>query len=60
MKGLSKEKLLQIIQSKDFDVALECDMTSVFKEYGDDYYINRDNNEWELCKKNENMLRKTI
>lgn len=56
MKGLSKEKLIQILQSKDFDVALECDFKAVFEKYGDDYYINRENNEWELCKKNESRI----
>lgn len=55
MKGLTRERIMQILQLKQFDIVLECDMEAIFKSFGDDYYINRDNGEWELCKKNDRI-----
>lgn len=53
MKGLTREKIIQILQLKQFDFCLKSDMESIFEKFGDDYYINRDNGEWELCNKND-------
>lgn len=55
MKGITKEKLLKILQLKQFDYLLKTDMDAIFDVFGDEYYINRDNNEWELVYKNENF-----
>ncbi len=55
MKGLSKEALIKIIEMKNFDFYLENDLETIFKVFGDDYYISRDTGKWELCKKNDNF-----
>lgn len=55
MKGLTKEALLKILELKNYDFYLESDIDYIFKTFGDDYYINRENNTWELCKKNDDF-----
>lgn len=55
MKGLSKEALIKILEIKDYDVYLENDLEAIFKAFGDDYFVNRDNGELELCNKNDNF-----
>lgn len=52
MKGLSKEVLIKILEVKNYDFYLESDIEAIFKVFGDDYFLNRDNGKMELCKKN--------
>lgn len=52
MKGLDKEVLIKLLEVKNYDYYLEEDVEVIFKVFGDDYYINRDTGEWELCLKN--------
>ena len=52
MKGLSKEALIKILEVKNYDFYLESDIEAIFKVFGDDYFLNRDNGKMELCKKN--------
>ena len=55
MKGLTKNKLLKILQLKQFDYLLKDDIIAIFDIFGDDYYINRDNGEYELVYENDNF-----
>lgn len=52
MKGLDKELLIKLLEVKNYDYYLEEDIEAIFKVFGDDYYINRDTGEWELCRRN--------
>ncbi|MEK3993695.1 hypothetical protein MKY29_02985 [Psychrobacillus sp. FSL K6-2365] len=56
MKGLTKERMIQIIQANfgDGEVILEREsrLKTMWDQFGDDYFI--EHNEWTLTKKNEN------
>lgn len=49
MKALNRDKLIEIIVNEfDIkDVVFEDDLMDLMQQYGDNYFINRDNNTWE-------------
>ena len=64
MKGLSKEKLIDIIETKNWDVYLEKHLNTILEVFGDDYFFNNEvgdfeltnkNNAWEISNKEDKM-----
>lgn len=42
--------LLKQLSNKETDLLLQNNMIDIFEEYGDDWYINRDEGNWEKAK----------
>lgn len=55
MKGISKEVLIKILETKNYDIYLENDLEAILKVFGDDYFLDRDTGEFKLCKKNDSF-----
>ena len=57
MKALTKEKLIKIIEQYEHDLIFDSmnSLQKIFDRYGDEYFVNRDTGELELCKKNESF-----
>lgn len=55
MKVISKDRLKNILELLGYEFITERTMEKIFKEYGDEYYINRNNGQFECCKKNTQL-----
>lgn len=52
--------LLQQLSNNETDIVLKSNMDDIFEEYGDDWYINRDEGNWTKAKDGKNYDRNQI